>query len=497
MLRVLVRSGPVLAPHLPPVLELDPSGDLPEAHDGVDRGVAIVIAASLTDEEIAEARESVAASKAANEAAERRLDEIMRGRGAGLVNAASVKPEPVRWLWRDWLACDSLQILAGAPGTGKTTLALAFAATVSAGGRWPDGTRAPAGHVLEWSGEDAIAKTLVPRLLAMGADLSRVHFVASAQDDDGPRPFDPATDIDQLQIAIRRAAIRPALLIVDPIVSAVAGDSHKNGETRRALQPLVNLAEAEGCAVLGISHFSKGTAGRETVERVTGSVAFGALARLVLATAKLPDEKGGGRILCRAKSNLGPDSGGFEYDLRQMVVPGHADLSASAVVFGEAVQGSARELLAVAEDDTEARSERSEAADFLTDLLAAGPMKSGDVKRKAEQAGLSWRTVQRAATDAGVQKRRDGFGRDAAYFWSMGATKPHVCHARQSLKVGTHGTHDAATQESKGASRIQMAASAAGIDPELLKANLTAADLADPDLDLTRYAAGLAREVSR
>ena len=41
------------------------------------------------------------------------------------------------------------------------------------------------------------------------------------------------------------------LLIVDPIVSAVAGDSHKNAEVRRGLQPLVDAGQKMGAAVLG------------------------------------------------------------------------------------------------------------------------------------------------------------------------------------------------------------------------------------------------------
>jgi putative DNA primase/helicase len=49
------------------------------------------------------------------------------------------------------------------------------------------------------------------------------------------------------------------LLIVDPVVSAIAGDSHKNAEVRRGLQPLVDLAGSMHCALLGITHFSKGT----------------------------------------------------------------------------------------------------------------------------------------------------------------------------------------------------------------------------------------------
>ena len=56
--------------------------------------------------------------------------------------------------------------------------------------------------------------------------------------------------------------------------------STKNAEVRRGLQPLVDFAGETGCAVLGGTHFTKGTTGRDPTERVTGSLAFGALARL-------------------------------------------------------------------------------------------------------------------------------------------------------------------------------------------------------------------------
>ena len=83
------------------------------------------------------------------------------------------------------------------------------------------------------------------------------------------------------------------MIIVDPIVSAVSGDSHKNGETRRALQPLVDLASDVNAALIGITHFSKGTSGRDPLERITGSIAFGALARVVMVAAKEASEKTG------------------------------------------------------------------------------------------------------------------------------------------------------------------------------------------------------------
>jgi len=43
-----------------------------------------------------------------------------------LVGADQFKPEPIRWLWPGWLARGKLHVLAGAPGTGKTTLAMAL-----------------------------------------------------------------------------------------------------------------------------------------------------------------------------------------------------------------------------------------------------------------------------------------------------------------------------------------------------------------------------------
>ena len=94
-----------------------------------------------------------------------------------LVSASALTPEPVRWLWQDWLARGKFHLLAGAPGQGKTTIAMGLAATVTAGGLWPDGSRCDAGTVLIWSGEDDYADTLLPRLISAGADKSRVHFV--------------------------------------------------------------------------------------------------------------------------------------------------------------------------------------------------------------------------------------------------------------------------------------------------------------------------------
>ena len=344
-----------------------------------------------------------------------------------IIRGCDLTPEAVKWLWPGWLAAGKLHILGGAPGTGKTTLALAMAATITTGGSWPDGTRAALGNVVVWSGEDDPTDTLLPRLILSGADVNRIYFVGDVLDAEGKRAFDPAKDMRPLSDALDGIGdVR--LLIVDPIVSAVAGDSHKNAEVRRALAPLVDLAGRMGCALVGVTHFSKGTAGRDPTERITGSLAFGALARLVMVAAKHQDQGDDGearRVLLRAKSNLGADDGGFCYELRQGELPGHPGIFASSAVFGAAIEGAARDILAEA-DATDSDSDGDSVSDakrFLLDLLADGPQPTKVIKVDADGAGYSWATIRRAQKALGIDSTREGgIGKAGSWRWSLART---------------------------------------------------------------------------
>ena len=329
--------------------------------------------------------------------------------------AANITPEPISWLWNGWLAKGKLHIFAGQAGTGKTTIAIALASTITLGDRFPDGSKSPLGSVLIWSGEDSTKDTLVPRLMAAGADLNKVHFVADTTANDGLRGFDPATDMHPLMD--KAAGIADlALLIVDPIVNAVAGDSHKNGEVRRSLQPIVEFAEKLNCAVLGITHFSKGGQGKDPLERVTGSLAFGALARIVLATAKIDDGENSKRIICRAKSNIGADTGGFEYELLQKEVK--SEILSSHIVWGAPVEGSARDLLAKPDNreyGENGNSALEEAKDFLIELLSQGSLPQKQIQKDAKSAGHSWSTLKRAKKALTIRSKKESDG----WYWRL------------------------------------------------------------------------------
>ncbi|MCI4567565.1 AAA family ATPase [Lysobacter sp. CFH 32150] len=362
-----------------------------------------------------------------------------------LRRGSDVQPVAVDWLWPGWLAAGKLHLIGGAPGTGKTTIASALAATVTMGGRWPDGSRAEAGSVVIWSGEDDHADTLNPRLRAAGANMQRVHVVEGIDEAGRRYPFDPAQDMDALREALH-ALPDVRLIVVDPVVSAVAGDSHKNAEVRRGLQPLVDLAGELRCALLGVTHFSKGTAGRDPVERITGSLAFAALARLVMVTAKQEAEgdRPERRVMLRAKSNIGPDGGGFVYDLQQSELDDFPGVTASRVLWGESVTGSARELLAEAEAVDGERSATDEAADWLRYTLEAEPMAAGEVLKLAKLSGISDKALRTARERIGIKPKRSGFGRGSSVIWALppiDAQPAHTCPLKERASMEEKGIY--------------------------------------------------------
>lgn len=368
--------------------------------------------------------------------------------GVILLCGDSLTPTPISWLWRDWLALGKLHLLAGAPGQGKTTIAIAFAATVTSGGRWPDGSRCAPGNVLIWSGEDDPADTLLPRLMAAGGDRKRVFFVDGTRINGELQSFDPARDMQALQAQAELIGdVR--LIIVDPIVSAVTGDSHKNTETRRALQPLVDLAGNMNAALVGITHFSKGGQGGDPSQRVLGSVAFTAVARVVLVAAKVKSEDGSEdrRILARSKSNIGPDDGGYEYQLEQSEpLPG---IHASYVTWGASVAGSARELLSDPNEPDDGKTAVDSAAGFLREVLKDGLTPCKTIQAEGKDAGISWASIRRAAESIFVIKKKGAEG----WYWKLNGQAEDVQHAQeaqhaQHLNVSTLSTLNHSESES-------------------------------------------------
>jgi putative DNA primase/helicase len=341
---------------------------------------------------------------------------------------ADIKPLPITWLWPGWVPAGKLTILAGAAGTGKTTLALALAAVLTSGGRWPDGSECKQlGNVLIWSSEDVADDTLVPRLIASGADLARCHFIEGIAQDGESVPFDPSQDIADLRRAVD-AIGGVSLLLIDPIVSAVAGDMHRANDVRRSLQAVVDFADAHGCAVIGITHFAKGGAGKAPQDRVIGSQAFGALARMVLVTAK--EEGSNRRVMARAKSNIAPDDGGVAYSLDLVTIAG--GIEATHAVWEGIIEGTAREILGDVEhdDNGEAGEGRRDLERMLVDLLTenGGQMPAKQVKAEVSDAGYSWTAANNAKAKAGIESAKELGSKSGGWNWYLPSKSPTTIH---------------------------------------------------------------------
>lgn len=329
-----------------------------------------------------------------------------------MTQASTIRPEAISWLWNDWLARGKLHILAGAAGTGKTTLSLSIAATISNGGYYADGSKSEIGNVIIWSGEDDASDTIIPRLIASGADLTRIQIINGCVSNLDRDAFDPSSDISLLQDAVN-AMGGVSLFLIDPIVTAVRGDMHKANDVRRGLQPLVDFAMQNNAAILGITHFSKGSKGASPQERVIGSQAFSAVARVVLVAAT--QEDGQSRVLAKAKANICLDQGGIEYEVEPCTL--ESGISTTRVRWGEKIDGSSRAILDTFESaDLEPDDDPKDA---LERILREGAKDSKTVKKTMLDNGYSEKQTRNARALLNVIMVRDGFGAETKTFWSL------------------------------------------------------------------------------
>lgn len=330
--------------------------------------------------------------------------------------ASVVRPRPIQWLWRDRVPLGAVTLLTGRQGLGKSTLLAGCAADLSRGR-----LEGEAADVLLVSYEDHAETTIAPRLLAAGADLGRVHLLG-ASENGTPDLVSLPDDLELIAEHAQRIGAR--LLVIDPLVAALPAkiDAHRDQDVRRALVPLAQLAEAADLAIIAAIHLRKGGAA-EALDRVSGSIAFTAAARSVLAFGADPaDDEGPSRILAHAKSNVGRLARSLAFRLE----------GATVEAAGEHIETS--RLVLMGECDTQARDVLSPspppdltdtdlAADWLADELADGEWHpSREVKARAKQADHTERTLHRARVRLGIEDRREGF--PAVSEWRLPVVPP-------------------------------------------------------------------------
>jgi putative DNA primase/helicase len=320
--------------------------------------------------------------------------------------ASNIQPEPVQWIWERRIPRGKLTLLGGDPDQGKTLTALTIGATVTRGGKWPDGSSAEVGNVVILSAEDDAADTIVPRLQAANADMSKIYIIESVRetvaDNRGEirRIFQLERDLSALDSMLEEIG-GASLVLIDVIDSYMGGtDTHRNAAVRGVLAPIKDFAARRRVAVVGLTHFSKDQSNRSPVLRFTGSIGFIGQARagwVVTPERDEDDEPTGRKLLVRAKGNLAPDPGGLAYRIETTTVGD--GIVAPRIVWDGLVNLNAAQALAPADDD---KKPREEAIDWLKGYLGDCARPSADATKEASKIGIKERTLERARRQLGV-----------------------------------------------------------------------------------------------
>jgi hypothetical protein len=191
---------------------------------------------------------------------------------------AEVAYEAPHFLFNPYILQNAITIIQGDTGVGKTAFICKLAAAVSIGGLMQD-VQCEEGNTLICSVEDD-PSTLRGRIEASGGDLSRCFFP-----EDG---FDLTFMSEQIEDLINE--IHAKMVIFDPLQAFLGAkvDMHRANETRPVMARLAEIAKRCNCAVVIVSHLSKGSAGGPALYRALGSIDIVAASRSVLYVGRNP-----------------------------------------------------------------------------------------------------------------------------------------------------------------------------------------------------------------
>lgn len=332
-----------------------------------------------------------------------------------LVWGDKVKVEHIDWLWPNRIPYKMLSLLVGIGGVSKSTLSLYMAAQITTGRPFIDETdtdRKP-GDVIILSAEDTPGNIIIPRLIAMEADLKHICILKGVKHTipDGPsgiiglENLSKSGDLDMLIETIEKAP-NPQLVIIDPYTAYMDGiDCNDNVKIRGFLRPLSELAVDYNLSVLGITHLNKKEDSSADF-RVIGSVGQQNAARMVWLVAADPDDFDR-RCFVWLKGNLAPRHTGLAYHLQSISVrttDGRESSHPSCSFEKEPCLITAQELLAPKTQKSAGGrpQKQTNAKEWLETLLSEGPVDSKLIYEEGEALGYSKRTLERVKSSMGV-----------------------------------------------------------------------------------------------
>jgi hypothetical protein len=314
-----------------------------------------------------------------------------------IIHAHEVVPASVEWLWYGILARGKISLLEGDPDLGKSTLTIEIAARLSRGQALPGAEPLPPVGTLFLSAEDGVADTIVPRLIAAGADLERIKILDGVRVREGEEGVATIpSDLDAIENAL--TAQRCALVIVDPL-SVFLDDGineNHNQQVRKAMTPAMHMLERANAAGWMLRHWTKAQS-VNAIYRGAGSIGLGGAARVVMMVAKDPEQPGV-HVLARSKGNLTPPIPSRNFRL----IGSPDNPQVATVTWAGLSDWQADDLQG--QESMEESGKLADAKIWLADYLRGGVIVQANlVQRDGRKDGHQERTLDRAKKVLGVR----------------------------------------------------------------------------------------------
>ena len=316
-----------------------------------------------------------------------------------MIRMSEGQSQEIEWLWYPFIPYGKLTIIQGDPGDGKTTMVLNLAAKLSKGEALDENMKVTEPvNVIYQTAEDGLADTVKPRLELAGADCERIIVI-----DESDKSLSMVDE--RLEQAIVRTGAR--LLILDPIQAYLGGgmDMNRANEARDMTKKLGALAEKTKCAIILIGHMNKAS-GNKAAYRGMGSIDFFAVARSVLLVGRVEGESNT-RAVVQIKNNLAAFGHPKAFALSE---DGFKWLGDYEITVDEVLGG----ITPKANKMEQAKQMLRELAETQSAVL------SNEIFDRANELGISKRTLENAKKELGVQTRKI----NNAWYWELDKVKP-------------------------------------------------------------------------